>query len=140
MDKPTIHLTNWSTRSLHRGRVYNIMAKPRHWEHGNGNVPALTPSAAMLDAVRGGEVEIDDYREALLLAWRLTFDDLQPGALYAMQGANGWTIADGDTLCCACSKAEAALGRCHRVWAAKALARVGWRVILDGAEVSDAGA
>jgi len=37
--------------------------------------------------------------------------------------------------CCACSRAAAAAGMCHRVWAAEALARAGWRVVLDGVEV-----
>lgn len=134
--KPLVHVTNWSSRKLHHGHVYNIMAKPRHWEHGAGNVIALTPSANLLDMVRSGQCEIEQYKAALTMAWAMTADDLQPGALYAVGKTGNWTVAPGDTLCCACSKAEALLGRCHRVWAAEALAKAGWAVVLDGVEVS----
>lgn len=55
--------------------------------------------------------------------------DVPPGPDYI--------VSDGDTLCCACSRDDAAAGRCHRVWAAAALVRAGWRVILDGKELDD---
>jgi len=58
-----------------------------------------------------------------------------PGRLLARTPAGIATVADGDTLCCACSVAEARAGRCHRTWAAQFLVRAGWRVILDGVEV-----
>lgn len=54
-----------------------------------------------------------------------------------MQSDDGVRVRDGDTLCCACSVAEARAGRCHRTWAAPFLVRAGWRVVLDGVEVSD---
>ncbi len=41
-------------------------------------------------------------------------------------------VRDGDTLCFACSRAHAARGLCHRVWAAELLVAAGWRVVLDG--------
>ena len=55
-------------------------------------------------------------------------DELRPGLLTA----NGHTVAGGDTLICACSRAAAAEGRCHRVWAAEVLREAGWDVVLDG--------
>ena len=50
--------------------------------------------------------------------------------------ATSFSVESGSTLCCACSKQKAAEGRCHRVWAAAALARAGWNVILDGIPVA----
>ena len=44
--KPTLHVTNWASRKLHGPkRKWNIMARSRAWEHGDGNVPLLTPSS-----------------------------------------------------------------------------------------------
>jgi len=70
---------------------------------------------------------------------------LSPGCLVALEppidGVPMHTfVADGDTLCCACSAANAARDLCHRAWAAPYLVRAGWRVLLDGVEVTDAGA
>ncbi len=42
----------------------------------------------------------------------------------------------GSTLCCSCAVAKAAAGECHRAWAAPFLVRAGWRVVLDGEEVT----
>lgn len=52
-DRPTLHLTNWSSRRLHGpGRRWSIMARPRHWERGDGTCIPLTPlgpPAVLLD-------------------------------------------------------------------------------------------
>jgi hypothetical protein len=137
--KPTIHLTNWSSRKLHGpGRKYTIMAAPRRWERGDGRVAALVPNPRMLGDYQEGLVELSTYRA---MFERALVQDLEAGLL--APGTLRWTgpyptggpIEDGDTLCCACSRDEAAAGRCHRAWAAPYLARAGWRVILDGAEV-----
>lgn len=45
-------------------------------------------------------------------------------------------VEPGDTLICACSREAAAASRCHRTWAAYLLHAAGWRVVLDGVEVS----
>jgi hypothetical protein len=52
---------------------------------------------------------------------------LRPGRLLATRTA-------GEEVLCACSVKDAGLQRCHRTWAAAALFRAGWRVVLDGAE------
>ena len=136
------------------------MARPRRWEHGAGRVDALSPTddlLPMLDrALVAREVirqrgywpkdevgAISEYRTAYHR--KLALDSwLAPGSLvalttretdYAPDGE--WVnVRDGDTLCCACSRVEAAAGRCHRAWSAPFLVRAGWRVLLDGAEVT----
>lgn len=136
--KPTIHLTNWSSRKLHGfGRKWTIMARPRSWEHGDGYVGALTPSASDLDLIRMNGIEIDEYRLRCEAKFRQFL--LKPGCLRALSMST-WNkrlalVGDGDTLCCACSRFEAAANRCHRCWAAVALKAAGWAVILDGRQL-----
>jgi len=151
---PTIYVTNWSSKLLHGpGRRFTIMAKPRHWEQGAGYVLALTPSdppllrALMERALqerRSGEghAAFDCYRDAFKKALRgcAWHGLLVPGGLaWAPHGVWGMQhpVKDGDSLLCACSRAEAAAGRCHRVWVAEALKVAGWRVILDGQELQN---
>jgi hypothetical protein len=130
--KPTLHITNWSSRKLHGpGRKLTIMARPRSWEHGEGKVASCTPAAAWLHSVRSGEISVDDYRRRI--EGQLGVYNLSPGSLVVVN--DGLPVRDGDTLCCACSREEAAAGRCHRVWVAQALVRAGWRVVLDGVEL-----
>jgi hypothetical protein len=132
----TLHLTNWSSTKLHGpGRVLGIMARPRSWEHGDGCVPDLMPHPDDLLELRDGRISIGTYRARLLARLRVAYKargGLGPGQLWM---ADGDIVQDGDTLCCACSRDEARDGRCHRVWVAHALARCGWRVVLDGVEV-----
>lgn len=139
-ERPTVHLTNWSSRNLHGpGRRFTIMAKPRKWERGAGSVDVLMPESDDLDAVRLGHIDIDEYRRRFRVGLERKADGLPPGHLWLkLNNGRGYdNVEDGDTLCCACSRADAAAGRCHRVWAAQALAAAGWRVVLDGEEVSD---
>lgn len=131
---PTIHVTNHSSRALHKGRVYTIMALPREWEHGEGTVRLLVPKVIDLRAVQSGALTMDAYRERYLAG--LVGADLRPGVL-ATEG--GTVLADGDTICCSCAKDEAAAGRCHRVWAAEELHAQGWSVVLDGRLVGGGG-
>lgn len=134
--RPTIHVTNASSRKLHRGRVFNIMARPRHFELFEGPVVSLAPHRDDLDRVRRGSIDLAEYRERYDYAVRrqLVAGLLAPGQLTCPGPFHGKTpvVADGDTLVCACSKAAAAEGRCHRVWAARWLHEAGWRVVLDG--------
>lgn len=104
-ERPTLHLTNWSSRSLHGpGRKLTIMREPRAWEHGEGRVLALTPTRLALHAVWAGSLTFEEYAEVC----RADFSrcDLRPGVLHL---DDGQSVADGDTLCCACSRAEAAV-------------------------------
>lgn len=136
-DLPTLHITNWSSTKLHGpGRKLTIMARPRAWEHGEGRVPACTPLAGWLEAIRSRSIDIDTYR--CWIEERLAEHELAPGGLVAISGGSFVPVVDGDTLCCACSRGAAGRHECHRVWVAAALARAGWRVILDGVEVVDA--
>lgn len=153
---PTLHLTNWSSRTLHGpGRKFTIMAKPRAWEHGEGIIHALVPTdqpaervgaarayyARMwLDAALAARGTTDEERTMLIYraeyrsqlhTWGLAA--LAPGRLFANTRPYDWSvcISDGDTLLCACARGA----ECHRRWAAPFLVRAGWRVLLDGVEV-----
>lgn len=142
--KPTIHVTNWSSRQLHgSGRKLTIMRVPRAWEHGVGRVPALIPRRPDLLAVRAGEITHEEYARRCREHFGRTPADLTPGGTGAFGYPGLWTtagggsaVADGDTLLCACSREAAARGECHRVVAAQLLAAAGWRVVLDGTEVT----
>ncbi|MFA5801174.1 MAG: hypothetical protein WC911_01725 [Thermoleophilia bacterium] len=129
---PTLYLTNFSSKKLHHGHVYTIMAKPRTWEHGEGTVSALVPRR--FRDYQQGKITMEDYRADFYCQMldALAELSLDPGRLAT---ATGRMVLDGDTLCCTCSKTEAAAGRCHRAWAAPYLVRAGWTVILDGVEV-----
>jgi len=132
--KPTIYLTNWSSKRLRGpGTAYTIMARPRTWEHGAGAVRALVPAHAMLTAAKAGELGVAAYRADFVAHVRPSA--LAPGRLEAFDGALHVEVVDGDTLCCACSCADAAKGRCHRVWSGELLRRAGWLVVLDGREL-----
>lgn len=138
-DRPILHLTNWSSRSLHGpGRRLSIMARPRAWEWGDGRVGLLVPDALDLVEHQEGRMSLDRYRERFLARVRRDARDglLAPGILTWTDGTSlSGPVLDGDSLLCACSRADAAAGRCHRAWAAPWLVRAGWRVILDGVEV-----
>ena len=121
------------------------MARPRHWERGIGRVAALAPIVALTPLMQAALAEraagvdsgpaLATYRRAFDA--RLATMDLRPGYLhgYLWEGmGNGTLLETGDTLICACSRAEAAAGRCHRSWCGPALAEAGWRVILDGVD------
>ena len=140
-DGPTIHVINWPSRRLHGpGRRYTIMARPRRWEHGEGRVSDLTPDVDDLDALREGFLTMRAYRDVYVEKGRGM--PLRPGGLHAYDNtssapfAPSWEVKDGDTLLCSCSKAKAAAGQCHRVWAAELLVEAGWRVVLDGKELT----
>lgn len=133
-DRPTVYLTNAASRKPpHRGpgRVWTIMAAPRgqFGEAGEGAVRALVPPLDWVRAAKGGELPWGDYRRRYLELLEGRREQLDPGALVARDDQQ---VQDGDTLLCACSRANAAEGRCHRVWAAQALADAGWHVVLDG--------
>lgn len=130
---PTLHVTNASSRKLHHGRVYNIMAAPRRWERFEGNVEALTPRWEDVVKVQQALMSWGAYRaryEAGILMLR-NRDEFMPGALRSGE----LILVDGDTLVCACAKAAADRGECHRVWAAEFLRQAGWQVVLDGREL-----
>jgi hypothetical protein len=140
-----IYLSNWSSHKTpgHHGpgRKLTIMARPRQWEHGDGRVEALTPRIGDLDAVMRGWITPDEYR-ARYVTNCPPLPALAPGRLSTQANlvagqpiGGGPLVEDGDTLCCSCSRAAAARGECHRVWAAGLLAEAGWRVILDGKEL-----
>lgn len=144
-DRPTIFLDSFGWVNARRrdgswpcgrsGRVYTIMARPRAWEHGEGRVEWLTPRKEWLEAYQRGEATLEDYRQAVEALWAANGEEvLRPGALVWLgptRNAHG-PVRDGDTLCCACSAAASRAGECHRAWAAPALVRAGWRVVLDG--------
>lgn len=127
-----VHVANWSSRKLHGpGLALTIMAAPRAWEHGEGRVPALIPALDDLRAVRSGAIPWTEYRARFEA--KIAGAALAPGEILGVLTGGRWfPLRDGDTVCCACSVADAAAGRCHRVWSAHALHRAGWDVVLDG--------
>lgn len=163
---PTLYLSNWASRNSPGmwgpGGQYTIMLKPRpqYGELGQGAVKALVPTgdlSTLLDAAlkerrdQGVGEHLAIYRAAFEARLRTLSEclgdrenpgvGLGPGCLQVYRlPVDGVTlhdlVGDGDTLCCACSRAEAAAGRCHRAWAAPFLKRAGWRVILDGVDIS----
>jgi hypothetical protein len=146
MTRPTLHITNWSSRTLHGpGRKLSIMSAPRRWEHGDGSVAFLTPELTHLRGLQSGEMSMMEYQFAIEARWEVFAWRLQPGALLIDDqgddhegiGADpARRVRNGDTLLCACSRETAARGECHRTWAARVLAGAGWRVLLDGVEVT----
>lgn len=142
---PTLYLSNWSshrTPGMHGpGRKWTIMANPRAWERGEGAVRWLTPNTDDLLTVKAGNMGVDEYRLRCETRWDSCAGGHRPGVLRAIfpevrRAGRLVVVEDGDTLCCACSVAEARAGRCHRTWAAPFLVRAGWRVVLDGVEVA----
>lgn len=132
--RPLIYVTNWSSTKLHGpGMTWTIMAKPRHWERGDGVVWELVPSTEDLELVRIGALHENQYW------WRymanISKEDIVPSKLQASAYAKipyPVAVAGGDTLCCSCSREQAARRKCHRVWAAELLIEAGWAVVLDG--------
>lgn len=115
------------------------MARPRSWEHGFGAVTVLCPTGEALTALQDGTITADDYHRLYLRKLRtVPAADVGPERLMGLltepsgHGDAFLPVRDGDTLCCACSRTEATLGRCHRVWAAHALGAAGWSIRLDG--------
>jgi hypothetical protein len=113
-----------------------VRPRPKRGECGQGSVPLLTPKEQDLIDVREGEITGLEYRIRFERHIRDAAHLLTPGALLASVGGLSVPIEDGDTLYCACSTVDAAAGRCHRVWAAHALAKAGWRVVLDGEDLT----
>ena len=113
--RPTIYVSNWSSHRTegHHGpdRKLSIMAFTPTWAPSVGCVPWLTPANTDLLDVKAG---------------RITGEECELAVGRVTQGFGA--VADGDTLCCTCSRDDAAAGRC--------LVRAGWRVILDGQEVT----
>ncbi len=144
MTRPTLHVTNFASRKLHHGQVFTIMARPRHFETGEGRVGALVPPVPLLERVQRHVITIEDYLAQLEESWRRDLQGLEPGVLRYSVWEDGvpshvrpvHLVPADSTLCCACSRAKAAAGHCHRVTAARLLVEVGWRVVLDGEEVS----
>lgn len=140
--KPTIFLTNWSSRKLFGpGRPFSMMVYPPAW--GRDNVPLLTPEADDFNALRNERIDVAEYRRRYYAAIAARTADgthsLAPGAHSPVAVRDGLIIRHllpGDTLCCMCARDAAAEGRCHRVFAADLLSKAGWNVVLDGALVA----
>lgn len=138
---PTLHVTNASSRRLHHGAVFSIMAAPRKFERFAGNVAALTPRFDDLIQVKTRLIPMHEYRRRCDGLFRERWLDgaLTPGVLLfsdAALDAPDAPVPTLATLVCACAKAAADRGECHRVWAAEFLRQAGWRVVLDGRELA----
>lgn len=135
----SIYLSNWNsyrTEGAHGpGKKWSIMARPRHWEHGDGSVPLLIPDEQDLLDIQRGVITEDVYRGKYLalVAHRIRVQGkpIAPGSLQAKTPTGVTPVGDGDTLLCACGVEKARAGKCHRMWAGGFLALLGWNVYLD---------
>ena len=90
----------------------------------------------MLEAVKERKSGVDStdhmirYRAAY--EHHLAQNNLEPWRLGVVADDGLWFVQDGDTLTCTCAKGV----DCHRRWAAPFLVKAGWRVVLDGVEVT----
>ena len=157
--KPRLFLANFASRQTPGchgpGPLYTIMAAPRahYGECGQGRVSALVPPLQALLEVKRAQKASPRDPEAMraflgaVETYRGIFSDhmakqrhLGPGELLAwiprVGGARGEEsaveVVDGSTLACACSRAAAAKGECHRAIAVPFLQAAGWDVRLDG--------
>jgi hypothetical protein len=115
------------------------MAAPRpvYGEAGEGVVNELVPPLEWVRAVKSGDLSMEVYRDRYeRLLGNTPSAHYGPKFLSAHEHDAPWgtvvVVADGDTLLCCCSRAAAAAERCHRTWAARALVKAGWTVVLDG--------
>ena len=145
MTRPTLYLTNVASLRTpgHKGPRdghLTIQARPLHWARGLGRVNVLAPLGAleplMLAAIKERKSGIDStdcmtrYRAAY--EYHLSQNNLAPWRLGVVTDDDFGFVQDGDTLTCTCAKGV----DCHRRWAAPYLVKAGWRVILDGVEVT----
>jgi hypothetical protein len=148
MTRPTLYLTNWSSRKLHGpGRKLCAMARPRHFERGDGRLDQCAPKAEWLRAVQNDRLSLGRYRK-LCEEWFGTFRLLgsyNPGALSFKTPTVNPTgmrpVEDGDTLYCACARPDSPKRThpCHLELLAPFLVRAGWDVVLHGRWLSSAG-
>lgn len=142
--RPTIYLSNWAshkTKGHHGpGRIFSIMVRTSQYAKPDGLVPVLVPKAKDLWELKNEDISSDEYRGRYFKLVLRSKEDLAPGKLL-WQPFNFFKeketepVEGGDTLCCACSRAQAAKNECHRVWAAVMLQEAGWNVILDGKKI-----
>lgn len=142
--KPAIYLSNWSshrTKGHHGpGRKFSIMVRTSRFAKPDGKVPVLVPLSKDLWELKGETITVDEYRERYFKHVLQKKDELAPGKLLwnpfnFFKEKDRKPVEDGDTLCCVCSREQAARGECHRVWVAVMLQEAGWKVILDGKEI-----
>lgn len=155
-ERPTLWVSNWGswrTPGQHGpGRRLCAMARPRPWEFGAGTMPALAPSAELLQQCQRNQISPRQYLVAYVadLAELGRDGALQPGALRVVDSTwwhrgrqmrdpegNRWA-EDGDTALCACARAGSKARRhpCHLELAADALVRAGWDVVVYGRRIT----
>jgi hypothetical protein len=145
MTRPTIYLTNVASLKTpgHKGPRdghLTIQARPPHWARGQGRVNVLAPlgalEALMLEAIKERKSGEPTYyamiRYRAAYEHHLAQNNLAPWRLGVVTDDDFGFVQDGDTLTCTCAKGV----DCHRRWAAPYLVKAGWRVILDGEEVT----
>lgn len=155
-DRPTLYLSGWNSRTQGHhgpGPKLSIMVWPGKYVRPDGHAFLLIPTtdeeiadlATLILARRAKEPTPPDvlarYRGSLESRWADYASQwiLGPGRLSYVERRTDdreILVPDGASLLCGCSAAHAAIGECHRAWAAPFLVRSGWRVILDGVEVT----
>ena len=119
------------------GRIFSIMVHTPHWAVVQGVVGDLVPDERDLWSMKRDELSMEEYRSRFLENLSKRKDRLFPGELtvQSLQPLITFKVKDEDTLCCACSRAKAEDGECHRVWVAETLVQLGWGVVLDGKQL-----
>ena len=146
MTRPTLYLTNWSSRWMHApGRRLCAMAAPRRWERGHGTVHAAAPTESALRLVQltgdfaGYRLIIEDWFRMLFDAGRLRPQQAE-SSVYLRIGdmQTGSAVVDGDNLLCACARpgSPARKHPCHLELLAPYLVRAGWDVVLHGRRIT----
>ncbi len=145
MTRPTLYLTNVASLKTpgHKGPRdghLTIQARPMWFAKGLGRVNVLAPLGAleplMLSAIQ--ERKSGDQSGYWMRRYRAEYEhhlsqnNLAPWRLGVVTDDDFGFVQDGDTLTCTCAKGV----DCHRRWAAPYLVRAGWRVVLDGVEVT----
>ena len=135
MSRPTLYLTNLSTRRHHGpGRLLCAMVAPRWWERQDGLVGMATPTIGDLRQVQQTG-DLSAYRTACEETWGRWF-----GSGMRLR-AETWThprvsskVVDGDTLFCACARPGSPKRKhpCHLEILVPFLVRAGWDVVIDG--------
>lgn len=146
MTRPTLYLTNWSSRSLHGpGRKLCAMAAPRRWERGYGGIYCCSPTMKALREVQR-TWDLAEYRfacESWFRSFRGEDDRMRPGELVCFYWGREGTgpVNDGDSLLCACARpgSPKRTHPCHLELLTPFLVRAGWDVVLHGRRVTSGG-
>ncbi len=144
-DRPTLYLTNWSSRTMHGpGRQIAAMAVPPKWA--DVAVPELAADAEDLWKIQGaherftlGKITAEQWN--VCLRWyRARCESKWTAAGLKSISTADLGLTDGDTLCCTCARPDSPKREhpCHLELLAPFLVMAGWDVVLHGRRLTSA--